>query len=90
MERFVNNPLYDRDALAREIPSGRVGKPEDIVGIVAFLCSNDAAWLTGQVITIDGGTLTRLYLYAGRPIPSGAGDRTKIPDCEESKLENFG
>jgi NAD(P)-dependent dehydrogenase (short-subunit alcohol dehydrogenase family) len=71
VERFVNDPLYDRDALAAEIPSGRVGKPEDISGMVAFLCSDDAAWLTGQVITVDGGTLTRLYLYAGRPIPSG-------------------
>lgn len=74
VERFISNPLYDRDALAAEIPSGRVGKPDDISGIVAFLCSDDAAWLTGQVITVDGGTLTRLYLYAGRPIPSGTGD----------------
>jgi NAD(P)-dependent dehydrogenase (short-subunit alcohol dehydrogenase family) len=73
VERFVNNPLYDRDALAEEIPSGRVGKPEDISGIVAFLCSDDAAWMTGQVIAVDGGTLTRLFLYAGRPIPSGSG-----------------
>jgi NAD(P)-dependent dehydrogenase (short-subunit alcohol dehydrogenase family) len=71
VEKFVNNPIYNRDALAAEIPSGRVGQPEDISGMVAFLCSDDAAWLTGQVITIDGGTLTRLYLYAGRPIPSG-------------------
>jgi NAD(P)-dependent dehydrogenase (short-subunit alcohol dehydrogenase family) len=71
VERFVSNPLYDRDALAGEIPSGRVGKPEDISGMVAFLCSDDAEWLTGQVISVDGGTLTRLFLYAGRPIPSG-------------------
>jgi NAD(P)-dependent dehydrogenase (short-subunit alcohol dehydrogenase family) len=71
VERFINNPLYDPGALAKEIPAGRVGKPEDVSGIVAFLCSDDAAWLTGQVITVDGGTLTRLYLYAGRQIPSG-------------------
>lgn len=76
VEKFVNDPLYDRDALAAEIPSGRVGKPEDISGMVAFLCSDDAAWLTGQVITVDGGTLTRLYLYAGRPIPSGMPHQT--------------
>jgi NAD(P)-dependent dehydrogenase (short-subunit alcohol dehydrogenase family) len=71
VERFISNPLYDPDALAQEIPSGRVGKPEDISGLVAFLCSDNAGWLTGQVIAVDGGTLTRLYLYAGRPIPSG-------------------
>jgi NAD(P)-dependent dehydrogenase (short-subunit alcohol dehydrogenase family) len=70
VERFTSNPLYNRDALAGEIPTGRVGSPEDISGIVAFLCSEDAAWLTGQVITVDGGTMTRLFLYAGRPIPS--------------------
>jgi NAD(P)-dependent dehydrogenase (short-subunit alcohol dehydrogenase family) len=77
VERFINNPVYDPDALAQEIPSGRVGKPEDISGIVAFLCSDDAAWLTGQVIAVDGGTLTRLYLYAGRPIPSGTVERKR-------------
>jgi NAD(P)-dependent dehydrogenase (short-subunit alcohol dehydrogenase family) len=71
VERFVSNPVYDSAALAAEIPLGRVGKPEDISGVVAFLCSDDAAWLTGQVITVDGGTLTQLYLYAGRSIPSG-------------------
>jgi NAD(P)-dependent dehydrogenase (short-subunit alcohol dehydrogenase family) len=79
VERFVSNPVYDRAALAREIPLGRVGKPEDISGVVAFLCSDDASWLTGQVITVDGGTLTRLYLYAGRPIPSGPGGQTQDP-----------
>jgi len=77
VERFIDNPVYDPDALAKEIPSGRVGKPEDISGIVAFLCSDDAAWLTGQVIAVDGGTLTRLYLYAGRPIPSGTADKER-------------
>jgi glucose 1-dehydrogenase/3-oxoacyl-[acyl-carrier protein] reductase len=77
VERFVSNPLYDPEALAEEIPARRVGKPEDVSGIVAFLCSEDAAWLTGQVITVDGGTLTRLYLYAGRPIPSGPGPNTE-------------
>jgi glucose 1-dehydrogenase/3-oxoacyl-[acyl-carrier protein] reductase len=75
VERFISNPLYDPDLLAKEIPLGRVGKPEDIAGAVMFLCSDEAAWLTGQVITVDGGTLTRLYLYAGRSIPSGTMDR---------------
>ena len=76
VERFVSNKLYDRQALSAEIPAGRVGKPEDISGVVAFLCSDDAAWLTGQVIVVDGGTLTRLYLYAGRPIPSPTAGQT--------------
>jgi glucose 1-dehydrogenase/3-oxoacyl-[acyl-carrier protein] reductase len=71
VERFLADPLYNREALAKEIPAGRVGKPEDVSAVVAFLCSRDADWLTGQVITVDGGTLTRMFLYAGRPVPSG-------------------
>lgn len=37
------------------IPMGRVGKGEDIAGVVAFLASEDAAYVTGQTINIDGG-----------------------------------
>ena len=37
------------------IPSKRLGKPEDIAGVVLFLCSPAAAYITGQVITVDGG-----------------------------------
>jgi len=33
----------------------RLGKPEDIAKVVAFLCSNDADYITGQVIAVDGG-----------------------------------
>lgn len=71
VERFNQDPIYDRVALGSEIPLGRVGIPDDISSAVIFLASEETAWLTGQVIIIDGGTLTRLYLYAGRPIPPG-------------------
>ena len=43
------------DALVRAIPMKRVGEPEDIPGIVAFLASDDAAFITGQVISVSGG-----------------------------------
>jgi enoyl-[acyl-carrier protein] reductase III len=36
-------------------PMGRLARPEDIANAVALLCSEDAAWITGQVITVDGG-----------------------------------
>ena len=43
----------------RAYPLKRLGVPEDVAGAVAFLLSDDAAWLTGQTIVIDGGvTLT--------------------------------
>lgn len=36
-------------------PHRRVGTPEDIANVVAFLCSDDAAWICGQTLTVDGG-----------------------------------
>jgi len=41
----------------REIPLGRLGEPEDVAGVVAFLCSQAAGYVTGQVITVDGGVI---------------------------------
>lgn len=42
-------------ALQEQIPLGRLGDPEDIAGVVAFLASDDAAYMTGQVISVAGG-----------------------------------
>ena len=53
--------LYEgrEDAVAATYPLRRLGVPEDVAGTVAFLCSADAAWITGQTVVIDGGiTLT--------------------------------
>ena len=44
-----------RTALTRSIPFGRLGQPEDVVGAVLFLASDDAAFITGQVISVSGG-----------------------------------
>jgi len=43
------------EALKRAIPFRRLGQPEDIPGIVAFLASDDAGFITGQVISVSGG-----------------------------------
>ncbi|WP_406079626.1 SDR family oxidoreductase [Micromonospora sp. NBC_00858] len=53
--------LYEgrEDEVAERYPLGRLGLPQDVAGTVAFLASADAAWITGQTITCDGGvTLT--------------------------------
>jgi NAD(P)-dependent dehydrogenase (short-subunit alcohol dehydrogenase family) len=38
-----------------QIPLGRLGRPSDVADAVAFLCSEDAAWITGQVLGVNGG-----------------------------------
>jgi 2-hydroxycyclohexanecarboxyl-CoA dehydrogenase len=44
-----------RDAMVRGVPLGRIGSPEDYPGLVAFLCSDDASFMTGQTISVSGG-----------------------------------
>lgn len=43
------------DSVAKMIPMRRIGEPEDVADVVAFLASDDARYLTGQVISVDGG-----------------------------------
>jgi 3-oxoacyl-[acyl-carrier protein] reductase len=43
------------EALAGQIPLGRLGRPEDIAGVARFLAGPSARYITGQVITVDGG-----------------------------------
>jgi NAD(P)-dependent dehydrogenase (short-subunit alcohol dehydrogenase family) len=42
---------------ANKAPMGRVGTPDDVVGVVLFLCSDDARFVTGDGISVDGGTM---------------------------------
>jgi 2-hydroxycyclohexanecarboxyl-CoA dehydrogenase len=44
-----------RDAMVRGVPLGRIGEPSDYPGLVAFLASEDAAFMTGQTISVSGG-----------------------------------
>lgn len=44
-----------KEKLLKEIPLGRVGKPEDIASAVRFLCSVEASYITGQVLRVNGG-----------------------------------
>ncbi len=50
-----NLPSQVKDELLKSIPLAKLGQPEDVAKIVSFLVSDDAAYITGQVINVDGG-----------------------------------
>ena len=51
---WLDNPAT-RDALLQRIPLGRVAEPSDVVGATLLFCSPAAAFVTGQVLYVDGG-----------------------------------
>jgi 3-oxoacyl-[acyl-carrier protein] reductase len=56
IETDMTNELGDaKDVMAAMIPMGRIGQPSDIAGVVGFLASNEARYITGAVLAVDGG-----------------------------------
>ena len=53
MSRNLNDE--QKSQIQRRTPLGRLGTPEDVVGAILFLLSDQASFITGQVLTIDGG-----------------------------------
>ncbi len=45
----------NKETLTQNIPAGRFGKPEEVAALVSFLAGKESAYLTGQVISINGG-----------------------------------
>ena len=57
------------DALTPLYPLGRVGEPADIAAAVAFLASDDASWITGVTLPVDGGSLAGPLITMGHVLP---------------------
>jgi len=49
------NPEKLREAFVRAIPLGRLGQPDDLAGAIVFFASDDASFITGQVVSVSGG-----------------------------------
>jgi NAD(P)-dependent dehydrogenase (short-subunit alcohol dehydrogenase family) len=52
-------PDFALESILAQMPLNRQGKPEDLVGTLIFLLSDASAWLTGQIINVDGGQIMR-------------------------------
>src|SRR5712692_8160995 len=54
LDRFTGNP-QNKAALVSTVPLGRMGKPDEVARAIVFLASASASFLTGQIVTVDGG-----------------------------------
>jgi NAD(P)-dependent dehydrogenase (short-subunit alcohol dehydrogenase family) len=64
-EDFIENmpdPIAFRRDIGRIHPIGRTGKPEEVAALVAWLASEEAGFVTGQIWTVDGGRMAKLSL----------------------------
>ncbi len=59
---FVDTPMFRRNVDAIEnviksIPIGRVARPEEVAKVIMFLASDDASYITGEILDVNGGIL---------------------------------
>jgi 3-oxoacyl-[acyl-carrier protein] reductase len=57
IETAMTGEAFDADAIRQMVPMKRAGKPEEVADLVGFLASEQAAYISGQIISINGGML---------------------------------
>ncbi len=57
IESAMTESVFDKDTIKRLVPIGRAGKPEEVADLVAFLVSDKAAYISGQIISINGAMI---------------------------------
>ena len=72
-ERVDRDPVVFQ-RLIKWYPLGRVGEPEDISNAAMFLASDDASWITGTVLTVDGGLLAGNYRMTRELLAEASGE----------------
>ena len=61
LEAGFEGRASEREQLDAFHPAGRIGKPQEVAKVVAFLLQREMAFLTGSILTLDGGILSRLH-----------------------------
>ena len=51
------NAAFDAGKIRELVPAGRAGTPDEVAALVAFLCSDAAAYINGQIIGVNGGMI---------------------------------
>jgi 3-oxoacyl-[acyl-carrier protein] reductase len=57
IESAMTENVFDKDAIKRLVPVGRAGKPEEVADLVVFIASDKAAYISGQIISINGAMM---------------------------------